>query len=396
MVPILPNRPQRNTHPRKTEIDLTTDHIPIIITYTAAKHMYPKKTTTFTNYKKANWTNFTHHIETHLTQQEITNAQSLNSAINSFTKTINKASNLYIPKGYRKHYNPSLTPEICNLIKQRNQLRQQRSHTADITIQLNTLNEQISTLISNHKTDKFKKYLQNNLTNPNDKRTWQVIKRLHNSQNNPPTLNEALKENNNTLPSPKQHCNILAQHYSNISYKPTHNNNRKIIRQLKHTHLEQNPNPPFSHQDTIQGIKTLKKSPATGPDNISNLHLKHLGPIATTYLTQIFNKSYTYNFIPAIWKKAIITPKLKPRKDPNLPSSYRPISPPIHTMQTHRKTHSYKNPTTHTNPTISTWIQEIPLYHHGPHHYHSKHNKWPEQKTIPQDHTHRHRHQQSI
>src|ERR1700755_1432432 len=82
-------------------------------------------------------------------------------------------------------------------------------------IQLNTLNKQISALISNHKANKFKEYLQNNLTNSNDKRTWQVIKRLHNSQNNPPTLNEALKENNNTLPSPKQNCNILAQHYSN-------------------------------------------------------------------------------------------------------------------------------------------------------------------------------------
>ena len=180
--------------------------------------------------------------------------------------------------------------------------------------------------MAKHKTDNFKNYISTNINNLNSKRTWQTFKRLHNSQNNSPPQNEALKNNKNTLPSTKEQSNILAKHYAKTTRKPTHNNNRKIIRKLKNTPLENNPAPPFTTQDTASLITTLKNSPATGSDNISNLHIKHLGPSAIHYLTDIFNKSWTFNYMPDSWKKAIIIPKLKPRKDPTLPSSYRPIS----------------------------------------------------------------------
>ncbi len=65
---------------------------------------------------------------------------------------------------------------------------------------------------------------------------------------------------------------------------------------------------------------------AAGPDLISNIHLKHLGPIALNALTDLFKHSWTYDKIPQVWKKAIIIPILKPGKPPNMPASYRPIS----------------------------------------------------------------------
>ena len=73
-------------------------------------------------------------------------------------------------------------------------------------------------------------------------------------------------------------------------------------------------------------IKKIKNTSSTGPDNICNLHLKHLGPQGVRALTDICNYSYSHCIIPAIWKCGKIITILKPNKNPTQPSSYRPIT----------------------------------------------------------------------
>ena len=58
-----------------------------------------------------------------------------------------------------------------------------------------------------------------------------------------------------------------------------------------------------------------ESSKALGPDKISNLHLKHLGPAGLKYLTEIFNISVATSTIPTIWKCSVIIPLLKPEKE---------------------------------------------------------------------------------
>ena len=82
----------------------------------------------------------------------------------------------------------------------------------------------------------------------------------------------------------------------------------------------------FTPEMTVRAIKNTKNSRSTGPDGISYLHLKHLGPHAVRALTNIFNHSLNNNSIPNIWKVGKIIPILKPNKPPNEPTSYRPIS----------------------------------------------------------------------
>src|SRR6476619_1631168 len=72
-------------------------------------------------------------------------------------------------------------------------------------------------------------------------------------------------------------------------------------------------------------IKDTKNNNSTGPDNVNIRHLKHLGPLAINYLTEIFNLSLNQNIIRQIWKLAKIIPIPKPNKDPGLGTSYRPI-----------------------------------------------------------------------
>ena len=56
------------------------------------------------------------------------------------------------------------------------------------------------------------------------------------------------------------------------------------------------------------------------------VHLKHLGPRALQYLTDLFNISVANANIPAIWKNALILPVLKPGKTSGEGPHYRPIS----------------------------------------------------------------------
>ena len=73
-------------------------------------------------------------------------------------------------------------------------------------------------------------------------------------------------------------------------------------------------------------IKNLKHSSACGPDNISNMHLIHLGPQGIQALTNLANYSISHNTLPGIWKHGIIITIPKPGKDLTQPSSHRPIT----------------------------------------------------------------------
>ena len=63
-----------------------------------------------------------------------------------------------------------------------------------------------------------------------------------------------------------------------------------------------------------------------GPDNISPIMLKHLGPQGIRYLTNIYNHSVNKSIVPMVWKTGRIIPLLKPGKESNKGPSHRPIS----------------------------------------------------------------------
>ena len=83
---------------------------------------------------------------------------------------------------------------------------------------------------------------------------------------------------------------------------------------------------PFTIHLVTCAIRDSGNSRAIGPDGLTIHHLKHLGPIAITYLTHLSNLSYNTSTIPSIWKHAIVVPILKPGKPAGLGSGYRPIS----------------------------------------------------------------------
>ena len=80
-----------------------------------------------------------------------------------------------------------------------------------------------------------------------------------------------------------------------------------------------------SDQDT-GAIKSCRSSRSYSPDTLSIFHLKNLGPIATEYLTALYNDSLRSCRLPSIWKTCLVIPIPKPGKDSSQGTSYRPIS----------------------------------------------------------------------
>jgi len=75
-----------------------------------------------------------------------------------------------------------------------------------------------------------------------------------------------------------------------------------------------------------EALRSLKVSKAPDPYGIQNRTLKHLPQRAVSILVLIFNAILITHHFPTAWKHARVISILKPRKDPALPSSYRPIS----------------------------------------------------------------------
>ena len=137
-----------------TQHALSSDHLPIITTINI-RHDYilHQNRRTFTNFKKADWTQFTEDTESDFAQTTI--PTNIHTANGIFTNIIRMADKHNIPKG-KMHSNCRLLPEaiVCK-ITQRNNIR--RANTCDPALKL--LNEEITSDIQKHKQNIWKEHL---------------------------------------------------------------------------------------------------------------------------------------------------------------------------------------------------------------------------------------------
>ena len=152
---------------------------------------------------------------------------------------------------------------------------------------------------------------------------WDIIKTL-NSNPRPPA-NQSIKFNGKEVQDPKKIANCLNKQYTpGASNKPT-KPFRRLLRNIKKP-IKKEPDVFFHAQKTAEAIKKCKNSKALGPDGISPMMLKKLGPTAINYITDIYNDIIRTSITPPIWKTGRIIPLLKPGKPSDEGKSYRPVS----------------------------------------------------------------------
>jgi len=142
---------------------------------------------------------------------------------------------------------------------------------------------------------------------------------------------------NHTFTTHEEISKILASTYTKISDNSNYNPSfipTKLAKESYPIDFSLNPldsspqdyNQPISEEEVYFAIDKAPKNSAPGHDQILSIFLQKIHPNAITHLTKLINKIFLQGIYSDEWKTAIITPILKPEKDPTSPLSYRPIS----------------------------------------------------------------------
>ena len=200
-----------------TQHALSSDHLPIITTINI-RHDYilQQNRRTFTNYKKADWTQFTEHTESAFAQTTI--PINIHTANIIFTNIILMADKHNIPKG-KMHSNCRLLPEdiVCK-ITQRNDIR--RANTCDPALKL--LNEEITSDIQKHKQNIWKEHLNAHWDHRHNTHTlWKTIHGISNIVGIPQQLPTLFNIYTSDLPPPSAPVQVMA-YADDITITSTH------------------------------------------------------------------------------------------------------------------------------------------------------------------------------
>ena len=299
----------------ETVTSLGSDYLPIIITLTSTINPSFSENKAFINFNKADWPSFKADIENALENHNI--PSDVHKAEKIFRQIVNKSSRRNIPGGRIKEVIPEIPTTTKDKILRRDEIRENNPESAEIA----ELNREIFTEMNIHKHEKWVNKVQDiNKTCSSD--LFKLIKNLNGK--NTTNKNQAIKFKGKYISSAYGLANAFNHQYCSIIRHTTSDTHRKIWKDNKK--FELNDNIKVTTDQTREEIKKAKASKAMGPDKISNVHLKQLGPKAVEYLTQIFNLSLSRSVIPGIWKKSVVVPLLKPGKSAQESNSYRPVS----------------------------------------------------------------------
>ena len=154
---------------------------------------------------------------------------------------------------------------------------------------------------------------------------WSLRKGLAGGQSRQ-APNQPIRFNGNNFTNKAHIANQFCHQYANAIPFKTPRESRDIFRKVKIDNPLDRIYTPFSALDTAEAICRTSNSTAAGPNDITALHLKHLGPRGLAFLTRLFNLSVRDACVPVIWRAAHIVPILKPGKPADMGTSYRPIS----------------------------------------------------------------------
>ena len=301
---------------------LNSDHLPISISFVNDTPPIRSRCT-FTNFKRADWPSFTSITENKF--NSLPPPTSTYSATNTFNKILLDAAKTTIPSGYRKNFDPTITPEILELTAERDALR--ASSPEDPA--LRDLNAAIGDRIRNTARSRWRTQVSSISHRSNTSRFWNLIRSLSGKRTRVPP-NQPISFTNRSGTSkayskPSAIAKQFTRLFTSINVHSRDPNLRRTLRRVKTLNLDPTFTP-FSDGDTAAAIRRCNNSTATGPDGLTVLHLKHLGPSGIAYLTKIFNLSISKAELPDIWKKALIIAILKAGKTADQGRNYRPIS----------------------------------------------------------------------
>ena len=269
--------------------------------------------------KKANWDRYRQEVEAALSKRSLPTDCQRDETI--FRTILLQAASHHIPTGRYRLHEEAVPAEILDVINRRDDL-----HKRDPTSpELPRLTKTIQNRICVHKRKKWRDFVETMDQKTDVTKLWRTIKGIDGRAKRE-AENEAITFNGISFSSSKQLATKFNQQFntSKLGRRTSSRETRVVTRETKRKPLEMVRT--FTTDLLMKAIKGCRNSQAFGPDKLNIIHLKHLGPRAIEYITNLFNLSATTCQITAIWKSSLIIPIPKPGKDTSQGTSYRPIS----------------------------------------------------------------------
>ena len=305
-----------------------SDHQPILITVRTKVKRAPKRPSTRLSYKKADWTKYKDSINSQLLAARP--RRSCNGRLKQLTKIIKAAAKESIPTGSSRNRVPWWNEEVQDAVDKRQQARA-NIHLSEV--HRNAWIEQCretDRVINNAKSTSWRKYASSLSATSNIRGVWRTIKAIDGRGSSTPS-GATLIKNGRPISSSKGKAAAFIQEYASVSNvksskedRPFQKYTRNLVR--RKCSCQDATCRPFQPTELKQALRKIKANSSPGPDGISNQMLLHLPEKGLDALLDLFNQALKESCCPADWRRATIIPILKKGKDPQLISSYRPIS----------------------------------------------------------------------
>lgn len=289
-----------------------SDHIPIIINCQIKSLTLEYKNSKLWNTKRANWNAY--HIEC-LNNVDDFNTNNYNEFILALNKSASDSIPKYVENRAKNNRGKSWWNESCtNAVNTRKDKfsTYKRNPNLDNLLSYKKADAQAKKLLKQTKRDSWRNFCSSLSKNVPITKVWQKL----NSFKNRKQQNKQVTDLNSEWVT-NFHIKLTQPYVSN-NYVSTgqinlDNQNRFLVR-------------PFGLGELERALKQTNSS-APGIDQVQYSMLFYLPQRIKSILLEIYNSIYSnLHPIPVDWTKYLIVPIIKPGKQPNLESSYRPIS----------------------------------------------------------------------
>ena len=312
-----------------------SDHHPVIISLTGEvddTERIPRW-----NVKKANWPNFKDMATAELTPDLFLSEDGIGEdKMKTFTEKLIEIATDNIPQTSPYHQYRTSKPwwdEECQDVK-RERNRAQRIYDTDPTINNKIRVKYLVALakrtFKKKKKESWRKYISKINSSTRPKHVWDMIRKVSGKNCKSPQTH--IRDGKHILTDPSKIAEKFGKTYEEKSSASNYSEEFKSIKnRAEDTPLDfsTSNNYTYNRKFKLKDLKrSLKKAKDTTPglDNVPYILLKQLPDTALQVLLDIINEYWTTNTFPNSWREALLIPILKPDKNKQEATSYRPIA----------------------------------------------------------------------
>lgn len=311
-----------------TKVDTSSDHNPVLGKLRRALKDLPGRP-----HRVTHWPQFQQYLNNSVNPMVPTDGkENIDKAVDYLTAKIREADRRATVVTYTAvRQQEELPPLLADLKHLKNLYRRRWQNTRDprYRTEMRRLERELRRRLLDWRSERWEDKMESFLLQSRDE--WQLVKTIRQKR----SPRHPLATPHGLVHEPQAKAEIFVRTYEHQmtllqeDLTVVEREHERTTRQLAERLLDEDDHtvPTLTTPSEVRAlIRRLGPNKSPGPDQITNMHLKHLPRKPLVLLTRIYNGSLLSRYFPVAWKRAEVVPLPKPRKDLTQAPNYRPIS----------------------------------------------------------------------